>query len=88
MPNFLHIADLHHARHTGNAIHAEQTSFHIQRDKLQQLASVIREHEIAAVLIAGDIEVSDSYDLVPYLEEWTSVGAIASSFLRAACLCC
>lgn len=75
MPNFLHIADLHHARHTGNAIHAERTSFDIQRDKLQQLASVIREHEIAAVLIAGDIEVSDSYDLVPYLEEWTSLGA-------------
>lgn len=75
MPNFLHIADLHHAHHTGNAIHAERTSFDIQRDKLQQLASVIREHEIAAVLIAGDIEVSDSYDLMPYLEEWTSLGA-------------
>ncbi|MCA0981230.1 metallophosphoesterase family protein [Exiguobacterium aestuarii] len=75
MPNFLHIADLHHARHTGNAIHAERTSFDIQRDKLQQLASVIREHEIAAVLIAGDIEVSDSYDLMPYLKELTSLGA-------------
>lgn len=74
MPKFLHIADLHHARHTGNAIHAERTSFDIQRDKLQQLASVIREHEIAAVLIAGDIEVSDSYDLMPYLEKWTSLG--------------
>lgn len=75
MPNFLHIADLHHARHTGNAIHAERTSFEIQRDKLQQLASVIREHDIAAILIAGDIEVSDSYDLMPYLEEWTTLGA-------------
>ncbi|MCT4785103.1 exonuclease SbcCD subunit D [Exiguobacterium aestuarii] len=75
MPNFLHIADLHHARHTGDAIHAERKSFDIQREKLQQLASVIREHDIAAFLIAGDIEVSDSDDLIPYLEEWTALGA-------------
>lgn len=75
MPKFLHIADLHHARHTGNAIHAERTSFDVQRDKLTQLASVIRDHDIAAILIAGDIEVSDSDDLIPYLEEWTALGA-------------
>lgn len=56
MPNFLHIADLHHARHTGDAIQTERTSFDIQRDKLQQLASFIREHEIAAVLIAIDVK--------------------------------
>lgn len=66
MPKFLHIADLHHARHTGNAIHAERTSFDVQRDKLTQLASVIRDHDIVAILIAGDIEVSDSDDLIPY----------------------
>lgn len=75
MTRFIHIADLHHARHTGNAITAERTSFDIQADKLAQLAEVIRREKIKAVLIAGDIEVSDPEDFVPYLKTWTTLGA-------------
>ncbi|WP_214798798.1 metallophosphoesterase family protein [Exiguobacterium sp. s50] len=75
MTRFIHIADLHHARHTGNAITAERTSFDIQADKLAQLAEVIRRENIKAVLIAGDIEVSDPEDFVPYLKTWTALGA-------------
>ena len=75
MTRFIHIADLHHARHTGNAITAERTSFSIQADKLAQLAEVIREESIKAVCIAGDIEVSDPEDFIPYLKTWTALGA-------------
>lgn len=75
MTRFIHIADLHHAIHTGNAITAERTSFDIQADKLAQLAEVIRRENIKAVLIAGDIEVSDPEDFVPYLKTWTALGA-------------
>ena len=75
MTRFIHIADLHHARHTGNAITAERTSFAIQAEKLAQIAEVIRHENIKAVLIAGDIEVSDPEDFVPYLKTWTALGA-------------
>lgn len=75
MRHFLQIADLHHARHTGSAISAERSSFEIQRDKLNQLTDVIRSASVQAVLVAGDIEVSDPDDFLPYLIEWTSLGA-------------
>lgn len=75
MTRFIHIANLHHAIHTGNAITAERTSFDIQADKLAQLAEVIRRENIKAVLIAGDIEVSAPEDFVPYLKTWTALGA-------------
>ncbi|MFC4682438.1 MULTISPECIES: metallophosphoesterase [unclassified Exiguobacterium] len=75
MTRFIHIADLHHARHTGNAITAERTSFAIQAEKLAQLTEVIRHKNIKAVLIAGDIEVSDPEDFIPYLQTWTKLGA-------------
>ncbi|TCI21703.1 metallophosphoesterase family protein [Exiguobacterium sp. SL-9] len=75
MTRFIHIADLHHARHTGNAITAERTSFAIQAEKLAQLTEVIRHDNIKAVLIAGDIEVSDPKDFIPYLQTWTTLGA-------------
>lgn len=75
MTRFIHIADLHHARHAGNAITAERTSFAVQADKLAQLADVIREESITAILIAGDIEVSDPEDFIPYLKTWTALGA-------------
>lgn len=75
MTRFIHIADLHHARHTGNAITAERTSFTVQAEKLAQIAEVIRHENIKAVLIAGDIEVSDPEDFVPYLKTWTALGA-------------
>lgn len=75
MTRFIHIADLHHARHTGNTITAERTSFAVQAEKLAQLEKVIRQEDIKAVLIAGDIEVSYPEDLVPYLKTWTALGA-------------
>jgi len=75
MTRLIHIADLHHARHTGNAITAERTSFAIQAEKLAQLTEVIRHENIKAVLIAGDIEVSDPKDFIPYLQTWTTLGA-------------
>lgn len=75
MSRFIHIADLHHARHLDTTIFAEHSSFDVQRTKLTQLAAVIRSEHIKAVLIAGDIEVSDPNDFLPYLSEWTDLGA-------------
>ena len=75
MRRFLHIADLHHARHTSNAITAERSSFDVQREKLQQLNDIIRSESVQAVFVAGDIEVSDADDFLPYLIEWTALGA-------------
>lgn len=75
MTRFIHIADLHHARHDSAAITAQQSSFAVQTEKLTQLEAVIRQEDIKAVLIAGDIEVSDPKDFVPYLETWTALGA-------------
>lgn len=75
MTRFIHIADLHHARHTGNAITAERSSFELQREKLDQLAHVIQSDSVQAILVAGDIEVSDPDDFLHYLIEWTALGA-------------
>lgn len=75
MTRFLHIADIHHARHSSNAITAERPSFDIQRDKLNQLVDVIRSESIQAILVAGDVEVSDPHDFMPYLKAWTTLGA-------------
>ncbi|TCI25116.1 hypothetical protein EVJ32_11480 [Exiguobacterium sp. SH5S4] len=75
MTRFIHIADIHHARYDDTNILVEHSSFDIQRDKLNQLAHVIHTESIQAVLVAGDIEVSDPNDFLPYLRDWTRLGA-------------
>lgn len=75
MTRFIHIADLHHARHDDTTRLIEHASFDIQRSKLQQLADVILTEGIQAVLVAGDVEVSEPEDFLPYLKEWTMLGA-------------
>lgn len=73
---FIHISDLHFF----NSNHLKSSKdglshFEIKRQLLGYVSSMIREHNIGAVLISGDLELDSADNLIPFLTEWIVLGS-------------
>lgn len=72
---FLHISDLHffesdHLKGRKDGIH----HFEIKMRILEYISILITKEQIDAIFISGDLELGDCNILVPFLQEWSSLG--------------
>lgn len=71
---FLHISDLHFFNSDHLKSRKDNLShFEIKRQILENIGSIIANHQIGAVIISGDLELDSSDDIIPYLQEWLSL---------------
>lgn len=71
---FLHISDLHffdsdHLKSKKDGL----SHYEIKRQILGDISSIIKEYDIGAVIISGDLELDSAGNLIQFLNEWLSL---------------
>jgi len=68
--SFLHISDLHFFRPTNTKSCKEEISqFEIKKRILSYISSLIKDKQIGAILISGDLELDSAEDITPFITE-------------------